>query len=135
MKTKLLTLISLIAAAASGHGQNTLVSGAPSVPNVSAAVEASHVIRATPNGALANLVVTDTASEYIMIINAAAVPSDGALTNLMCAPIKVTANVTTMISFPAPLKGTAGIVVCNSSTGTLTKTAGANTCIFSWQLQ
>jgi hypothetical protein len=79
--------------------------------------------------------VTDTASEYIMIINAAAVPSDGALTNLMCAPIKVTANVTTMISFPAPLKGTAGIVVCNSSTGTLTKTAGANTCIFSWQLQ
>lgn len=94
----------------------------------STALEASHVLKAS-TGSISALIVTDTASEYILIINSATVPADGAVVLLM-PPIKVTANVTTMITFPVPWPASIGISVCNSSTGTLTKTLGGSTCIY-----
>jgi hypothetical protein len=132
MKLKLLALI-FLGVATAAHAQNMLVSGTPLTPINSAALGASLVVKASA-GSLATLTVTDTASEYIMIINAATLPADGAVA-LLFPPIKVTANVTTMITFPNPLRASAGIVVCNSSTGTFTKTIGGNTCIFSAQIQ
>jgi hypothetical protein len=102
----------------------------------STALEASHVLKASA-GALVSLTVTDSAAEYIMIINATTVPSDGVLTSgtLLFPPIKVSANTTTMVNFPAPLAASTGIVVCNSSTGTYTKTIGGSTCLFTGQVQ
>jgi hypothetical protein len=102
-------------------------------PVGSAAIEASNVLLPA-KGLLYSLAVYDSATEYIMIINSATVPANGAV-DLLVPPIKVAADTTTLITFPQPLYGTKGIVVCNSSTGTFTKTIGGSTCIFKAQVQ
>ena len=131
---KRLILIPLIALGAhAAHAQGVLSSGTPITPINSTALEASHIITAGP-GSLASLTITDTTAEYILIMNSATLPANGAVT-LLFPPIKVGANTTTMVVFPNPLRASAGITVCNSSTGTFTKTIGGSTCIFSAQLQ
>lgn len=99
----------------------------------SSALEASHVIKGSA-GTLGQLSVTDTTAEYILIIDSATLPANGAVT-LLYPPIPVGANTVTMINFSIPLQATNGIVVCNSSTGTFTKTIGGSTCIFSSKYQ
>ncbi len=94
----------------------------------STALEGSHVLKSSA-GSISAIMVTDTASEYVLVINAASVPGDGPVVLLM-PPIKVTANVTTMVTFPVPWPASLGIVVCNSSTGTFTKTIGGATAIY-----
>lgn len=108
-----------------GSGAATLVK--------STALEASHVMKATA-GSLISLMITDTTDEYILVINSATVPADGAVTLLM-PPIHVTSNSTTFITFPISWPASTGISVCNSSTGTFTKTVGGSTCIYAALVQ
>lgn len=108
-------------------------SGSGITPAMSSAVEASHIIKATP-GTLYSLTITNTkaSAQYVLVMDSATLPADGAVT-LLFPPIAVGAASTTIVSFPGPLVAAAGIVVSNSSTGTFSKTIGSADCIFSWQ--
>ena len=101
----------------------------------STALEASHVLKNSA-GSLISLhaLNTKTSAQYILIIDAASVPSDGAVT-LLYPPINVPGSGNMSLHFPVPLSATNGIVVCNSSTGTFTKTVGSADCIFTGQVQ
>jgi hypothetical protein len=99
----------------------------------STAKEASHVLKASA-GNLVWLIVSSDSSQFILVMDSATVPGDGAVT-LLCPPISVGANTTTMINFPIPLKATAGIAVCNSNANSFTKTLGSANCIFTAQVQ
>jgi hypothetical protein len=101
-------------------------------PVASSAKEASHVLAAAP-GSLVSLTVTSDSDQYILIIDSATVPADGAVT-LLCPPIHVAAASTVMINFPVPLRAVNGISVCNSNANSFTKTIGAANCIFAGQV-
>lgn len=133
MRIKLAILAVALLSAAAAHAQNVLSSGTPLTPINSTALEASHIIKAAA-GNLASLTITDSAAEYILIMDSATLPANGAVT-LLYPPIKVAANTTTMVVLPNPYHAANGITVCNSSTGTFTKTIGGSTCIFSAQIQ
>ena len=101
-------------------------------PVMSTAVEGSHILAAGP-AQLWSLMVLDTVSEYVLVMNAATLPADGAV-KLLCPPIAVVSGVTTLIVFPFPIPASIGIVVCTSSTGTFTKTLAGATAIFLGQV-
>lgn len=134
-------LIALLACASIANAQMAVVvtggalTGAASVTSTvrSTALEASHVLKASA-GSLVSLTIYDSAAEYILIMNSATVPANGAVT-LLYPPIKMAADSTVMVTFPAPLDATTGISVCNSSTGSFTKTLGGSTCIYTAQVQ
>lgn len=107
----------------------------PSVTQVvSTALEASHVLKASA-GQLVNLAVFNSkaSSQFILIINSATVPADGAVT-LLYPPISIGAASILVLDFPAPLVASTGISVSNSSTGTFTKTIGSADCVFYAQI-
>lgn len=108
-------------------------SGSGIAPAMSTALEGSHVIKATP-GTLYSLVITNTkaSAQYVMIMDAASLPADGAVTLLFPA-IAVGAASTTSITLPAPLTGATGLVVSNSSTGNFSLAHGSADCVFWWQ--
>jgi len=89
----------------------------------STALEASHIIRATP-GTLLSLTGYNSkgSAQFIQIHNSATLPADAAV------PIAViTAAATSNFAFTIPIHGlpcSTGIVVCNSSTSS-TKTIGS----------
>jgi hypothetical protein len=115
-------------------GTVTATVTAPTATTVpSTALEASHVLKSAA-GSLVSLTVYDSVAEYILVMNSTTVPADGAVT-LLCPPIKVAADTTTMITFPIPLTASTGISVSNSSTGSFTKTIGGSTCAFTGQVQ
>lgn len=101
----------------------------------STALEASKVLKASA-GSLVSFSVFNTkaSAQYILIMNSATVPADGAVT-LLYPPIYVPATSNAMLTFPIPLTASTGIAVSNSSTGTFTKTIGAADCIFNGQVQ
>lgn len=102
---------------------------------VSTALEASHVLKASA-GALVSLQIFNSkaSAQYILVMNSATVPADGAVT-LLCPPIYIAATTYLMLSFDIPLTASTGISVSNSSTGSFTKTIGAADCIFTGQVQ
>lgn len=110
---------------------HVLTSQRPAVTQVmSTALEASHILKASP-GQLVQLAVLNTsvATQYILVMNSATLPADGAVT-LLFPPIPVSAGQLKVLDIPAPIVASTGIVVCNSSTGTFTKTIGAADCVF-----
>ena len=92
---------------------------------VSTALEASHVLKASA-GQLVQLSVFNSkaTAQFILLINSATLPADGAVT-LLYPPIPIGAASLLVLDLPAPLVASTGIVVCNSSTGTFTKTIGS----------
>src|SRR2546428_625741 len=96
----------------------------------STALETSHVLSATA-GRLDRLDVFNSkgSAQFILIINAASLPSDGAV-SLLYPPIPIAANTLLTILFPRGLAASTGIVVTNSSTGTFSKTIGSADCVF-----
>ncbi len=84
----------------------------------STALEASHVLSATP-AQLGRVDIFNSkgTAQFILIINAASLPSNGAVT-LLYPPIPIGANSAVTLTFPRPLAASTGIVVANSSTGT-----------------
>jgi hypothetical protein len=95
--------------------------------------ENGHVLKTT-GGSLISLTVTSDSDQYILVINSATVPANGAVA-LLCPPIHVGAATTTMVNFPNPLRASTGISVCNSNANSFTKTIGAGDCIFTGQVQ
>ena len=106
---------------------------ADSPPVMSAAKEAWHVLKPSA-GSLISMIVTSDSDQYILLIDSATVPANGAVT-LLCPPIHVSAASTTMINFDIPLRALNGITVCNSNANSFTKTIGSADCIFSAQVQ
>lgn len=102
---------------------------------VSTALEASRVLKAS-SGYLSSVSIFNSkaSAQFILIMNSATVPADGAVT-LLYPPIPIPAATSVMVVFPIPLTASTGISICNSSTGTFTKTIGASDCIFTAQIQ
>lgn len=96
----------------------------------STALEASHVLSAT-GGQLNRIDIFNSkgTAQFILIINSATLPADGAVT-LLYPPIPIAANELKTIVFPRALTASTGIVVSNSSTGTFSKTIGSADCAF-----
>lgn len=109
------------------------VAGATTVK--STAFEASHVLKSSA-GELVSLHCFNSkaSAQYILIMNAASLPANGAVT-LLYPPIKVPADSNVSLVFPVPLTAVTGITVCNSSTGSFTKTIGSADCAFTAQVQ
>ena len=101
----------------------------------STALETSHVISAGP-AQLNRLDVFNSkgSAQFILVMNAATLPSDGAVA-LLYPPIPIAANQLLTLTFPKPLQASTGIVVSNSSTGTFTKTIGSADCVFFADIQ
>lgn len=96
----------------------------------STALEASHVLSASACqlNRLDGYNSKDSA-QWILIMNAASLPADGAVT-LLYPPIYVPATSNFSLVFPRALQASTGVVVCNSSTGSFTKSIGSADCVF-----
>lgn len=89
---------------------------------VSAAAEASHVLKASAGNLYGIYVANPSASGFLMVFNSTAVPSDGAVTPIECVPVSAS-NVAFVNYLPGPPEVfSTGISVALSSTGCFTKT-------------
>lgn len=112
---------------------NVLSAQRPAVTSVtSMAVEASHVLKASA-GQLVRLAVTSTAAGFILVMNSATVPADGAVA-LLDVPLAIAAGQTLVVDYPSPLVASIGISVCISNAASFTKAIQAATCIFQTQI-
>lgn len=104
--------------------------GAAATTVMSTALEASKVLKGAA-GKLHSISVfnSNASAQFILIMNSATVPVDGAVT-LLYPPIPVAAGALVVIPFDRPLIASTGISVCNSSTGSFTKTIGSADCVF-----
>jgi hypothetical protein len=103
----------------------TAAAAAGITPVVSAAVESSHILKASAGNLYSVYVTTGATAGYLMVFNATSAPVDGAVTPNECA--YVPANSTTSVSYlPGPVGVySTGITAVFSSTGCFTKTASA----------
>lgn len=118
MKRFILGVLLALSIASPAAGQ------AVSKTRANGAVSAGVVLR-TGSTNLAGLnVVTGASAGYVMLFDATAIPSDGAVAPLRCMP--VAANTGIDINFrAAPLRFDTGAVVVFSTTGCYTKTGSA----------
>jgi hypothetical protein len=100
----------------------------------SSALEASHVLKASAGGLLTLDGFNSGPQQFILIIDSATVPANGAVT-LLYPPIKVNTASNFSLHFCTPLSAANGIVWCNSSTGTFTKTIGSADVMVTSQVQ
>jgi len=102
------------------------------VTNVSsAALEASHVLKASAGSLVSLRGYNSGGAQFIQLHNAAALPANGAIPLVVMA-VPATSNFE--IPLPVPLVFATGIVVCNSSTAP-TKTIGGADCFFTAQIK
>jgi len=115
---------------ATAPGVNIVSTQLPAITEVrSTALEVSHVLKASA-GQLCSLSVFNSGSaQFILVINSATVPANGAVT-LLFPPIPIAAASIVQLDFPRPIVASTGIAVSNSSTGTFTKTGGGSDCAF-----
>lgn len=92
------------------------------------AAAASKVIKGSAGSLKSLSVYNSGAAQFILIMNAASLPANGAVT-LLYPPIPIAAASILMLEFARPLVASTGIVVCNSSTAP-SKTIGAADCQF-----
>lgn len=109
------------------------VSGAGIAPIVSAAIESSHVLKASAGNLYSVKVTSGATSGCLMVFNATAAPANGAVTPAE-APAVVSANSTVAEQFNIPEYFSTGITAVFSSTCGLTLTASA-TALFSAEVQ
>ena len=121
----ILFLASLGPALAQSPTQCLVPAQAGATPVVSAAVEGSHVLKASPGCLLATYVYNSGAAAFLMIFNSKTVPADGAVTPIECLPVAAASY--QFINF-APLPPewySTGISAAISTTGCFTKTVGS----------
>ena len=102
-------------------GRKALAYEAGITPVVSAAAEASHLIKAAP-GNLYSLYVTTSSPGYLLTFNAVSVPPHGAVTPVECVSVPATGTVAINFDGPPDIYSR-GIVAVFSSTGCFSKTA------------
>lgn len=97
----------------------------------STAAESSHVIKATPGSLNALTITIGATSGYVMLFNATALPSNGAVTPAWCARIVSDGTVGTLaVAWPAAQPFSVGITAGFSTTGCFTLTASATAAFF-----
>jgi hypothetical protein len=104
----------------------------------SSVLESSRVLKSTPGALISFQAYNSSGSQqFILIIDAASVPSNGAVT-LLCPPIPVPALTTVTLPITVAIRATNGIVVANSSTGFVSGSAvltiGSADCFFKAQI-
>lgn len=97
------------------------------IPVVSSALEANHVLKASPGNLYGFQITNGATAGYVMLYDATTAPVDGAVTPVKC--YQLPANSTLVAGFGPPLAFSTGIVVGFSSTGPFTKTASATVFI------
>lgn len=125
-------LLALIAVPAAAQQVNTSL-----VPVHSAALENSHVLKAT-GGRLYQLSVSNGTSTagFMMVFDAAAVPGTGTVAPLMCRALPASGTVViNFIPTPAALFGTGIVAVVSSGANCTTFTTGTITAFFDAMLQ
>lgn len=103
-------------------------------PVSSAALESSHILKASAGNLYGAYCTTGAVAGFFMIFDSATVPADGAVTPIHC----IQAPVNTSVSFDpgaAPESYVNGIVVVFSTTGPFTKTANSATAFFHGNVQ
>jgi hypothetical protein len=116
MRKLLAALLALapVPAAAQAVGTNT----------ASPAVTGSLVVSPRPGYLLGANVVTSGSAGYLMLIDSATVPVDGAVTPARCLPVAANTGIDLNLR-SAPIRFTNGIVLVFSTTGCFSKTASA----------
>lgn len=110
-----------------GSGNPTSSTDAGITPVVSSAAEANHVLKASPGNVYGIRVTSGAAAGYVLLFDATAAPSNGAVTPVDC--IVLPANSSMGISYNPPWVMATGITVSFSTTGCFTKTASATAFI------
>lgn len=101
--------------------------GSGITPVASAAASGGEVIKATPGNLYGVNVASGASAGFVMLIDAVAVPADGAVAPKKCW--HVAANATIDHKWVVPIRFNAGIVVVFSTTGCYSKTASATAFI------
>lgn len=114
----------------------TSAAAAGQTPVVSAAGEASHVLKATP-GNLYGVYATNLTGTagFLVVLNATSAPADGAITPLACVPL--TANGVASINYipgPPSVYSTGITAVITSAATCFTKTTGVITAYIAGQV-
>ena len=112
----------------------TSAAGGAIVPVVSAAAEASHVLKAAAGNFYSLTVTTGASAGYLMIDNATSAPADGAVTPIMCVSVPASSTVTIGNPGEPPTRYGIGMVAVFSTTGCFAQTASA-TAFFSAKVQ
>jgi len=104
--------------------------GKPVTTVISTALEASKVLKSSA-GKLHTIAIFNSkaSAQFILIMDSATVPADGAVT-LLYPPIPIAAATLVQLDLSSIVEATNGIAICNSSTGTFTKTVGSADCVF-----
>jgi hypothetical protein len=97
------------------------------VPTASAAVSAGVVVKASAGNLFAWRVTAGASAGYVLVLNSATIPADGAVTPLDCVPVAANASVGTEHMYPD--RHATGIVIVFSTTGCYTKTSSATAFI------
>lgn len=107
--------------------------GNPITSIQSAAAEGSHILKAAQGYLNGFSATTGAAAGYVMLIDSATVPADGAVTPKFCYQVPANTTISeTWGAYPAVFNN--GIVIVFSTTGCFTKTISA-TAFFSAQTQ
>jgi len=115
-----------------------LPAAAPMAPVVSAALEATHVLKATGGtlySAYASNLTGGTAGN-LLILNATSAPADGAVTPVVCVPFNSSGVASANYANVPPASFASGIVaVVSSASSCFTKTTGVETAFISGIVQ
>ena len=113
------------------------VSYNPVTSVVSTALEAVHVLKATP-GALLSVYasnLTGGSNGFLVVINAAADPGNGAITPLDCAPFSGGVAQISNVNLPPSAYSTGIVAVVTSATTCFTETKGTLTAFINGKVQ
>lgn len=116
------------ASAAQAQGQCVVPAGVPATPVVGTSVQVATgglVLKAAPGCLLALYVVNSTSAGYMLVYNAVAVPSNGAVTPIHCIPIAASSYQWINFAPQPPEWYSTGISVAFSTTGCFTQTISA----------
>lgn len=123
----------LLAAAPPAYAQTAVVvnpsggAGTGVTPVAAAAVSGGVVLKATPGNLYGINVASGASAGFVLLIDAAAVPADGAVTPKKCW--HVAANATIDRQWTVPVRFGTGIVAVFSTTGCFSKTISATAFI------
>ncbi len=106
-------------------------------PVVSTALEASHVLKATPGNLYSVYAsnLTGGATGFLLVLNATSAPGDGAVTPLVCVPFSGGVAQAAYINMPPAVFSTGIVAVVTSATTCFTKTTGVLTAFLSGSVQ